>query len=223
MRLPLALLAIVPMSLNAIACGDAHRGNGASVAYSTVPMLRHFGGDYDPDDYNGHENDGDNDDSNEPRDRDNDFDGNNSNNKIYYDSDDTRIRAFGHAPSVTDRRAITRLVKHYFAVAATEDGQTACSMIVASMARAVPEDLGQPPGPPYLRGKTCAAVMSKLFKQNRRQLTVYSTMLEVTGVRLDRNRGVAVLGFTALPGRQIQVVREHGTWKIDALLDRELP
>lgn len=220
MRWLLTLPAIVLLSTGAVACGRGSTGSEASTASSAIPTLRYLSGDYDNDDYDSHGYDADNDDSKKPRDRDNDSD---NESGSYYDSDDDSVRYFGHAASATDRRAITALVKRYYAVAAAENGRSACSMIASSIAKSVPEDLGRAPGPPYLHGGTCAVVVSKLFFQNHRQLAIYASTLRVTGVRLIGNRGLAVLGFRTLPGRQIGVMRESGMWKIDALLDGELP
>ena len=51
----------------------------------------------------------------------------------------------------------------------------------------------------------------------------HAAELQVTGVRVDHASGVAVLGFKTLPGRQLRVAREGKVWKVDGLLDLELP
>jgi hypothetical protein len=222
----LVLPVVVALCLCVAACGAASHGAGstsrsASAAVGPSPSIT---GDYDGDDDYGAklQSDGDNDDSTMPKDRDNDNVGDDSGNS-YFDADDEVVRLSGHVASAVDRTAITRLVKRYFAVANAEDGMTACSMIVSSFAKSVPETLGRPPGPPYARGTTCAAVMSKVFAHYHRQLAAHATTLEVNGVRVDRGIGVAVLAFRTLPGRQIRVAREGGVWRMDALLDLELP
>lgn len=220
------------------ACGGAGRGTGlASKTSSTVLAgqadaqtstagtglaLGEISGDYDTDDDYRHKpsNDGDNDDLRTRKDRDNDAD---NRSKSYYDKDDHSVLGFGHAARAADRSAIAALVRRYFAVAAAADGVAACSMIVPSFAKSVPEDLGQSPGPPYSRGKTCAVVMSKTFEHYHRQLAAHAASLEVSRVRVEGSMGLAVLAFKGLPGRQIQVAREGGVWMMDALLDRELP
>lgn len=195
----------------------------ATATASTPPVRGYLTGDYDGDDHSGeHYGDADNDDSNRPKDRDRDNDSD-SNGRSYYDGDDDSVRDFGHAANTADRRAITSVVERYYAAVAREDGATACSVIVSSLANTVPEDLGRPPGPDFARGNTCAVVMSKVFREFGRQLRAYAARLEVTGVRLEGDHGVAVLGFKSLPGRQIRVAREGGVWKMDALLDSELP
>jgi hypothetical protein len=221
MKRLLAPLTTVLLSIGACACGNAGtQRNSASAASTAIPVLRFLGGDYDKDDYYSHESDADNDDIKTSRDKDNDSD---NKGNSYYDSDDKVIRAFGRAADAAERRTIMALIKRDFAVAATEDGQTACSMIAANIAKGVPETLGRPPGPPYLQGTTCAVIMSKVFKQNHQQLAIYAATLEVTGVRVDGSRGLVVLRFRTLPGREIAIVRESGAWKLGVLIDRELP
>ena len=141
----------------------------------------------------------------------------------YYDSDDGSIRTFGRAASAADRQEVAAFVKRYYTAAAAEDGAAACPLLTALLASTVPGRLGQRTGPRYSRGPACATIMSKVFKHFHPQLAAYLPTLEVTGVRLEGDHGLAVLGFRTLPGRQIEVARDRGTWKMGALLDGELP
>jgi len=144
-----------------------------------------------------------------PAGRDNDGDGDGG-------GDDER---WGHAAAAGDRRAVVALVKRYYAVAAAGNGSEACSLLYSLFAEEVPEVYGEPPGEPALRGKTCAIVTSKLFKQRRRRLSVQRASLEVVGVRVRGLRGLALLRFKGKPERDIPVHRERRMWKIDALID----
>jgi hypothetical protein len=131
------------------------------------------------------------------------------------------ILYFGHPASPADKQAVTRLVMRYYAAAAREDGATACSLLLSSLANSVPEDYGQAPGPPSLRGgKTCQAVMTKLFKLLHRKLAAEDAGLEVTRVRLKAKGGYAVMRFKTTPElHETNVVREGSGWKISSLLD----
>ncbi|HEY5194239.1 MAG TPA: hypothetical protein VIJ39_10265 [Solirubrobacteraceae bacterium] len=216
---PLFITLIVALlSVGVIACGG---GATTTVSRATSTPSRTIG-DYDSDDSgeSGRFNDADNDDIKGPKDRDGDAD---NSTGSYYDSDDDSIRDFGHAASAADQRAVTTLVKHYYTAAAADNGAAGCAVTYSTIAKLIREDQGHAPGPPYLRGNTCAVVMSKLFQHDQRQLKIYNALLRVTGVRLDHGHGFAVLGFDGLPGREIAVEREDGTWKIEALLDSELP
>jgi hypothetical protein len=140
------------------------------------------------------------------------------------DSNNNRVFDYASPANPTDKRAITGLVKRYYAAAGAEDGTRACSMLYSTFAESVPEDYGRSAGPPYLRGgKTCAAVMVLLFKHLHHQLSVEIPKLKVTHVRLQQHHGLAALSFGALPERQILVGREGHNWKIEMLLDSELP
>jgi hypothetical protein len=148
-------------------------------------------------------------------------------NDISAPDDDTKnnsVLDFGHAASASEKQTITALVKRYYAAALAGDGAKACAMLYSTLAEAVPEDYGQsPPGQPYMRGTTCPAVMALLFKHFHKQLAVEVPVLKVSRVRLDEHHGLAVLTFGNLPERDISVAREGHVWKIEALLDSELP
>lgn len=217
MRPLLVLLTIMVLDVNLIACGDAGKRMGAASQASTNPPVtggaaaravsratptgRYLKGDDDSDAANPSES----------------------------DSDDYRIRSFGHATSAANRRAIAALVKRYYTAAAAGDGARACSLIYSGLAKS--SNLGEmveavyPPAPsvPPLRGESCARIMSLLFTEHRQALAADVATVEVTRVGVDGNRGLALLGFRTTPERQIAVLREHHTWKIDSLLDEELP
>jgi len=218
---------ITALCLFLAGCGgasyDARQASTSSATSSrAVPPSSSLTGDYDGDDDPGEKlsrNDGDNDDA-RPTDQDNDSD---SNGKSYFDSDDDSVRRFGHAASTADRKAVVSLVKRYFAAAAAEDGMTACSLLASAFAKSLPETLGGAGGPPYARGATCAAVTSGIFAHYHRQIAAHAATLEVPGVRVEGAEAMVVLAFRGLPGRSTRVAREHGVWRVDSLLDIELP
>lgn len=139
------------------------------------------------------------------------------------DADDQEVLGFGQRAAGAETRTVAVLVKRYYAAAVRFDGKQACSMLYSTTAEAVPEDYGEKPGPAYLRGKTCATVMAKLFKHDRRQLSAAERKLKVTEVRVAGNRGVALLDLGAKPERHMLVHREFGVWKIGAFMDAGMP
>lgn len=216
----LCLTACGGQSVDPTSASRAKSTEGHSSANSSAfPVPRKAFGDYDKDDY-GVGDDADNDDSHTPKDRDNDSD---NPTGSYFDGDDRHVLDYGRAANATERQAITGLVKHYYAAAAAADGTTACKILVASLANSVAEDLGQPPGPGYLRGDSCQAVMSKVFELNHAQLSAYAAKLDIATVRIEHDSGLVVMDFKDLPGRSLLVRREQGAWKIGELLDDELP
>jgi hypothetical protein len=130
---------------------------------------------------------------------------------------------FGHEADPSDKRAVTALIKRYYGAAVKGEGAKACSMLYSTLEESVPEDYGiSPPSKPYLRGTTCPAVLSLLFKHYHPQLALEYPRLEVARVRLIEHHGITILHFGKLPEREIVIAREGHTWKLDALIDSEM-
>ena len=136
--------------------------------------------------------------------------------------DDNHISIYGHQATEPDKRAITALVNRYYVAAAADDGAAACSLIYSTLAKSVPEDYGQPPGLPTLRGKTCPVVMSKVFKHVPRQSTADFATTKVTGIRLNGEHGFVQLSSRTIPTGELFVEREggSGSWKVGALIGK---
>ena len=138
-----------------------------------------------------------------------------------FDSDDNPVRYYGHEAGAGDRQAITALLTHYYAAAAREDGAKACPLINSLIAETILENYGHQPAS---RGKTCAVIMSKLFKQTHQQLTVDSATLTITSVRVEGGTALVLLRFAKAPlPNHIAVHREGRTWKIWELFDAHMP
>jgi hypothetical protein len=183
---------------------------------------RHAVGDYDTDDYEVSD-DADDDDSTGRLDRDGDTD--NASGSMY-DSDDTNLASYSHSADLAQTHAVASLVGRYLAAAAAADGARACSMILGSVASEVTTVLGGPGEPPYSRGRTCAAILSKIFRFYRRQLTMEARVLRVFRFGVDGNKGLATLAAksgSVFPDRVIALQREGRAWKIDGVLDQEQP
>jgi hypothetical protein len=133
-------------------------------------------------------------------------------------------RTFGYPVSASEARAITALVKRYYAIAATEDGARACTTMYSALAESLAETYGGPYGVPSLRGTTCAQVLSKLFKQRHGSIAADSATLRVVAVRALGRRGSVLLSFGGKrPTHYMEMRRELGSWKIDRMLDGESP
>jgi hypothetical protein len=198
--------------------GGTHRTRASSDV--TTATDTHAFGDYDGDDYDSTLSDADNDDSDLPKDRDGDYDDRTGG---YYDSDDGAVLDYGHAASERQRAAVGDLVRRYYAVAVSDDGAAACSLVVPSV-RASAEMFGRRRGTlPFFRGNGCAQVLTRLLAKAGPQLRVYAQSLQVAGVRLRGAGALAVLRFRGHPSRYIQLLRERGVWRMGEVLDRELP
>jgi hypothetical protein len=139
------------------------------------------------------------------------------------DTSDSVVLDFGHPAGTRDRRAIAQLVKRYYGIAVNEEGSRACALIATPLSKSVAEDYGQSPGPAYARGKTCTAVMTLFFRHFHSQLATRLPQLAVSHVQVSNRRGLAVLKFGAMPERQMPVVREGTTWKVESILDYDVP
>lgn len=142
------------------------------------------------------------------RDRDDDGDNN---------DDDAKFLNYGHAATGRELQEIKTLVTSYYAAAAAEDGAKACSLLIPFIAESVAENYGHTP---TLSGKTCAVVMSKLFKLNHQLLVGKSATLKFYAVRVGGAKALTVLSFATLPEvRLIAERRVDGTWRMLDLLD----
>ncbi|HTA15893.1 MAG TPA: hypothetical protein VK781_13640 [Solirubrobacteraceae bacterium] len=126
------------------------------------------------------------------------------------------MAAYGGEASEADTRAVTAVIRKYYAAAAAEDGQAACQLLYSSLATGLAEGVGG-------GGKTCPAAISVLFKQQHSHIVAddVPTMV-VISVHAKGNLGLAVLGFRRVPESEILVEREGSSWKIDALFDSEM-
>jgi hypothetical protein len=232
LRSPLALLAVLSVLLTA--CGSAHKPSASTSQTTTVESTQATStttsvaiaaakngrllGDEDDDDPGSPASSSGND-----SDADSDSDSPTLESKAYHDSDDRADVTWGRRASASEARVATALVKRYYADAAAGDGAKACLLIYTLFAEAIPEDYGQPPGPPALRGKSCAVVMTKLFAQEHERLLADSASMRVTGVRVLGNQGRVLLGFTTTPASYLLLHKQRGGWRISGTIAVALP
>jgi hypothetical protein len=141
-----------------------------------------------------------------------DHDGDNGNDDINW----------GHAAGAADFRAVSAVVKAYYAAGAAGSGARGCSLIYSLLADEIPEEYGEGNGPAGLRGTTCAVVVSELFRHRRAQFRIASASLRVLRVRVRGLRGLAFLRLPHTPIHDIPVHREHAAWRVEALIDTPL-
>jgi ketosteroid isomerase-like protein len=233
MKASSAALLGVFLLIVAIGCGETSKTGGASSKARTAADRGartegvnapasgpHAFGDYDSDEYVARAigGDADSDDNMKRRDRDNDLD---NRGGTYFDVDDKISLDFGHPAGAADRRAITELVKRYYVLAAADDGAGACALLSAPIATSIPQTIGTG-GPWYFRGRTCAEIMTKIFAKNVYQLAAYAASIRVVTVGVDHDEAVTVFAVKGHPGRGTRALREHGIWRMNALVDFEL-
>jgi hypothetical protein len=228
----LALLTGALLSIGATACGgarnvtgsaprassDAHAATSApltTITSSLIPRGQSLRGDGDADNPGDLDGNGDRDSS------DSDSDGPTPESYNFPDKDDKATFAYGHSASGPETRALRGIVKRYYAAASSGDGAAACSLLLPSLARSVPEDYSKVSGPSYLRGgKTCQAVMSMLFRHFRKQL---AEAITVVGVRVEGSTAQAVFSSRRMPASNILLMRQGSSWKVASILGQPLP
>jgi hypothetical protein len=141
-------------------------------------------------------------------------------NSGYRDPDDVKLLAYGHPAGSVEQQAVRVTVERYYAAAAAEDGPAACSMLLPSLVKAVPEDYGQF-GPSYLRGsKTCREAMKRLFKHLHETL---QKPVAVTGVLVNGDHAYALLGSPQRPANYLTLERQGNRWTVATLLGSGMP
>jgi hypothetical protein len=150
-----------------------------------------------------------------------DEDGDSQGQSAYLDGDDGAVSDFGHAAGARDTRAITTLVRRYYAAAAAGDGARACALLYYLVAESLPEEYARPPGPLYLKGAdSCPALMSRVFAHFHAQLASPPT---VTALRVSGDRADALLGWKTLPAGFIEARLEGRVWRLEQPLALPLP
>jgi hypothetical protein len=141
------------------------------------------------------------------------------------DRDDAAIRDYGHAASASDRRAAITLVRRYYRAAAAGDVATVCALTDRALADGgrlidtVSEDYAPPPGRPSLRGKGCPAVVAAVTRERRDELAGDIETLVLTEMRVRSRHALAIIGLRTSGERVVELQREGGRWKVDALFD----
>lgn len=135
-------------------------------------------------------------------------------------NDDEPVIDFGQAASPADTRAITTLVKRFYAATSQANGTAICSLIYNVIAETIPEDYEHSAG---LKGRTCAEVMGKVFAKQHRQIARDRSKLKVRRVRVDGVKGIVTVYLGKHPEPYFLVHRQGSEWKMERLFITTLP
>lgn len=183
-----------PRSVLLLACG---------FAFAATPILAGCGGAHGPGNITVYQNFS-------PRHNDRDNDGD-------HNSDDGRVVGLGHPADAADFASSAALVEHYFADAATENGTAACRLLVPFIAESVVEQIGNTP---QTRGKTCGAVLAKLFALRHTELAAKQATMHIEAVRVQGVHALAIIRFSSIPVSQQMTERwVSGRWLLLSVLD----
>jgi hypothetical protein len=128
------------------------------------------------------------------------------------------IRTYGTQADEDTEAAIEMAVKDFYAAKAAGDGAGTCTLLARDARKALVQTISQSG---QLKGKGCSAIVSRLLEQQKPQLRVGK--VEVTGARVEGDRGLALLEIEATPEEVIPVRREGGSWKVGAMAGSEIP
>lgn len=181
-----------------------------------IPPGQHLRGDGDADNPSDIDSNGDPDGN-----ADSDNDNPTPNSYRLPDSDDAQIFSYGHPAGAGEKQAITRVVKRYYAAAEAGNSSVGCSLLLPSLERLVPSEYGGGAGPAYLRGgKTCQAILSKVFARLHEHLTAG---VDVFSVRVAGNEAQVVLSSSKLRASYLKLQRQGDSWWVKLLFGPPLP
>jgi hypothetical protein len=210
MKATLTALAMALLSLGMLACGGTGKVSGTTTlsssanAGATSPRSKTASSSAAPGSY-------------WKNDADKDSDDYAHSGTLPDDDDDSKLVAlYPGKPSQASQREIAAIVKSYYAAAAADDGTKACELLDSSLAAGLSENAGS--------AASCVTPIDRLFAQERQQLSEdeVSTMV-LTGIHMNGELALALLGFRKAPERELQLEREGRAWKIGALVDSEIP
>ena len=135
------------------------------------------------------------------------------------DRDDRPPLAGGALATAVERAEIVALVRRYYAAGAARDGGVVCSLLYSTTAEGLPLDYGRPPGPPQLRGSTCAAVMSKLLALRHAEFAAKRARLVIASVSVKGADAAVLMRFRGMSERILRLRSERGRWTVSELTD----
>lgn len=139
-------------------------------------------------------------------------------------NDDDTVLKYGHAADTADKRAVTAVVMSYYAAAADGNGSEGCRLIYPAVVELILENSNAPSARASQLSAGCPPILSKMFDQHRQSFVAQLATLQVTGVRVEEEKALALLRFAStLEPRKLELHREGKMWKIWSLFDTGLP
>jgi hypothetical protein len=149
------------------------------------------------------------------RDRDGDRD---NRLETHYDNDDY----FGPQAGAADARAIAALTRRYLRLAAAGSGAGACSLIYWVSVESLQEAYASPSAQRALRGKSCAQIMTVLFRRERSQLRFKAAHMKVEKIMVNGPLAWIVMSFGQESDSHFVLHREGGGWRMTTPQDAAL-
>lgn len=166
------------------------------------------------------------------------YDGDDTGLRATEEKDDEEVERYVRPADAAEVQAAASFVKAYFAAALHEDGAAGCALLVPSLAAGLGKSYERPSVPSYLRGKTCAAVMTKLFASRHKLIVAEAAGVRITAVRTTEvspaelrtanvpthKTAFVLLSFRKMREPRFMGVEHYGhTFKLEALMDSPYP
>jgi hypothetical protein len=118
--------------------------------------------------------------------------------------------------------AASRLVRSYYAAAASGDGARACALMSSPLAESVVEAYGSQAETVGAGAETCAQVTSDIFRHEQERLRQANAALRVVEVRtMQREASVRIAVRGSRKSQYMLLVSERGAWKVGKVLPSE--
>jgi hypothetical protein len=125
---------------------------------------------------------------------------------------------YGHPAGASERAAVTRLVRGYYAALSAGHEAAACGMLATHIQQLLERSVRRTR---LLHGKGCVGAFKLIFG-HRGRTSAISPTVTVTGVRVQGDHGYALFSTQSIPSAQLRVERAHGSWKIGSLIGSPL-
>jgi len=142
----------------------------------------------------------------------------------YYDADDYSPLHYGYPARAAEKKAIVSLLLRYYSAAAAGDGVRGCLLIYgyALVGETAPE-FARRRKAPTLTAKSCAVVMTRLFRRRRHELVGDLRDFRVSRIGVYGRNGTVILRFGRKFPHALDIRKRRGNWRVGLLFDHRLP
>jgi hypothetical protein len=130
------------------------------------------------------------------------------------------VRSYGTKADAAAESAIATAVKDFYAAKSAGDGARACALLARPTRKALIATLARSG---RLKGEGCPAILASLLADQEPGYRDRIARVEVTGARVEKDRGLALMEIEATPEEVIPIRREGGSWKVAALAGSDIP
>jgi hypothetical protein len=130
----------------------------------------------------------------------------------------TNIEHAGEEAGATDRAAVTSTVQGFLKARAAGDWARACSLMTASTKQNLVFFLSE-----RLKSRDCTKLLAELTATTPPKTLAKDERIQVTGVRVDGDRGFVLYSDANGTASDFPVTREGNAWKVGAIAGTRIP